>query len=505
MKYILFPGRHHIVTRFQVQHLQRLVAANPGAVVVWAVTSANHSGTQRNPIAGERRLGMIEAVAAHAQLASLVFLIPNRQPKVDFAHYVIQQIRTQTDGAVAMTPANTIVACSTRTVIVDYEALGFTIDPVELGAGTGGTSDPLRPWQVLDLALVHGFEAENVTKLVHPAALDYYDRYGLAEHIRRVHNDPLIDTDDGDITLTRDYETYRAAFESNAWRKVNEFAEFVRPGRIVDVGCATGQTIKLLSERPELFESDFYGVEVARPLYEICQQRATNGEFGDANVFFHHRNIMQTELFEPSSIDTVITMALTHEIESYMGRQALDDFCARVFTMLRPGGVWINYDVVGPAGGDTLVLARFNTADGADHGELPELNSRARFLRFARDFRHDEGDTMSFRVVTRDGQELFELRRADLYDFLAKKDYVTSWFSEMHERFCFFSPTQWREQLARHGLVCVTGTRGIRNPWLIENRFAPAASAFNEAPDGTLEPDEWSYTNVLLVAEKPIG
>ena len=52
-----------------------------------------------------------------------------------------------------------------------------------------------------------------------------------------------IDTDDGDITATRDYATYRAAFENNAWRKVSEFADAVRPGRIVDVGCATGQTI----------------------------------------------------------------------------------------------------------------------------------------------------------------------------------------------------------------------------------------------------------------------
>jgi len=347
---------------------------------------------------------------------------------------------------------------------------------------------------------------------IDPAALAYYRRYGLDQVIAQVYADPLIDSDDGDITVTRDYATYRAAFEDNAWRKVSEFAEVVRPGRIVDVGCATGQTIKLLSERPELFESDFYGVEVARPLYEICVQRAANGEFGDANVFFHQRNILQTQLFEPNSLDTVITMALTHEIESYLGREALLEFCEHVRTMLRPGGVWINYDVVGPDNGDGLVLARFATDDGLDSGpdsgpdsgSVRDLSTRARFERFVHDFRHTEGDGMTYRTISVAGEELCEMRRADLYDFLAKKDYVDSWLSEAHERFCFFSPAQWGALLESNGFVVTSDTRPIQNPWLLENRFSQGVEVFVAGVDGELVPDPWSWTNVLLVAQKPL-
>ncbi|WP_130874227.1 hypothetical protein [[Pseudopropionibacterium] massiliense] len=40
----------------------------------------------------------------------------------------------------------------------------------------------------------------------------------------------------------------------------------------------------------------------------------------------------------------------------------------------------------------------------------------------------------------------------------------------------------------------------MRNPWLVENRFTPATEVF--ATD--LVPDDWSWTNVLLVAEKPL-
>ncbi|MFT3887992.1 MAG: methyltransferase domain-containing protein [Arachnia sp.] len=501
MRYILFPGRHHLVTRFQVERLRALVDAHPGAEVVWAITSADHGGTQRNPIPGPRRLGLIEGVAAAEQLPSLTFLIANRRPKPDFAHYVVEEIRTQTGGRVAMTPANTIVACSTPAVIADYTELGFALDPVELG------TDEARPWDVVLAIIAAGPDWQDdawIRERLHPEARAHFERYGLADAIQQIYADPLVDTDDGDITATRDYATYRAAFEDNAWRKVSEFADAVRPGRIVDVGCATGQTIKLLSERPELFESDFYGVEVARPLYEICQQRKTNGEFGDANVFFHQRNIMLTRLFEPNSLDTVITMALTHEIESYLGRDALLEFCARVYTMLRPGGVWINYDVVGPAGRDEPVLARFATSDGAATGELRELSSRARFDRFAHDFRHEEGDGISFETVDVAGEEHVRVTRGDLYEFLAKKDYIDSWHSEAHEKFCFFTPDEWVALLEDNGFVATDKTRPIRNPWLIDNRFSPAAQVFTETADGLVD-DPWSWTNVLLVAEKPIG
>ena len=543
MRYILFPGRHHLVTRFQAAHLRALIDAHPGAEVVWAITSADHGGTQRNPIPGSRRLGLVEAVAAADRLPSLTFLIANRRPKPDFAHYVVEEIRTQTGGRVTMTRDNTVVACSTPAVIADYERLGFPIDPVELG------TDEARPWDVVEAVIASGpswADDEWVTTHLHPEARAHYLRYGLADAVQQIYADPLVDTDDGDITATRDYATYRAAFEDNAWRKVSEFADAVRPGRILDVGCATGQTIKLLSERPQLFESDFYGVEVARPLYEICQQRKTNGEFGDANVFFHQRNIMLTRLFEPNSLDTVITMALTHEIESYLGRDALLEFCARVHDMLRPGGVWINYDVVGPDGRDEPVLARFTTSDGAATGELRDLSSRARFDRFAQDFRRDEGDGISFAPVlepgasttstasrtllepgastkstapasrraepTRErsrrrvdviGDELIRLTRGDLYEFLAKKDYVDSWHSEAHERFCFFTPDEWVALLEDSGFVATDKTRPIRNPWLIDNRFSPAARVFTESGDGLVE-DPWSWTNVLLVAEKPL-
>ena len=46
-------------------------------------------------------------------------------------------------------------------------------------------------------------------------------------------------------------------------------------------------------------------------------------------------------------------------------------------------------------------------------------------------------------------------------------------------------------------------TRAIRNPWLIENRFSPAATVYVRDGEGSLVEDDWSWTNVLLGAQKP--
>lgn len=38
------------------------------AVVVWPITSASHSNTRRNPLAGSRRVGFVESVSTAAAL-----------------------------------------------------------------------------------------------------------------------------------------------------------------------------------------------------------------------------------------------------------------------------------------------------------------------------------------------------------------------------------------------------------------------------------------------------
>ncbi|MFZ1301314.1 MAG: class I SAM-dependent methyltransferase [Candidatus Microsaccharimonas sp.] len=520
-KYLLIPGRHHAITRFQVNNLKGLFDREDverSAEVIWAITSANHAGTQRNPISGSRRLGVIEAVSVAEDIPSQVYRIANMTQKPNFAHYLIESIRLDSKGRVTLTPENTLVVCSTKDVAAQYKELGFAIDSAEFDETFAKQLGP-RPWDVVEEIIRSGSQWRSsaiVQDELHPVCFEHFQHYGLGDDIVEIFQDPLIDSDDGDITTTRDYATYRKAFEDGAIRKVADFGQYVQPGRILDVGCATGETLKLLSKRPDLFESDFYGVEAARPLYQICQQRKDGAEFGDANVFFYQRNIMRSSLFPNDSLNTIITMALTHEIESYLGRDELYAFIKRMYDITAPGGVYINYDVVGPNDKDRIVYAALAWEDGENPDdvhpdipadELPEfiksLSTKARFRRFVKDFRAVEGDTITVNYETIDGNEYAVLRYADFCDFLAKKDYINSWTSEMHERFCFWEYSDWVQALEAVGFEVAEGSEPKQNSWLIENRFKPAAEVFTK--DGEqLVAVEQPITNVLLIARKPL-
>ena len=416
-----------------------------------------------------------------------------------------------------MEPSNTLIVCSTAEVAQQYKALGFAVDTAEFDETFTKQISP-RPWDVVEEIIKSGPQWRSsaiVQDQLNKTCFDYYERYGLGDDIVEIFQDPLIDSDDGDITTTRDYATYRQAFEDGAVRKVAEFADYVQPGRILDVGCATGETIKLLTQRPDLFESDFYGVEAARPLYQICEQRKNNGEFGNANTFFYQRNIMRSSLFPHNSLDTIITMALTHEIESYLGRDELRRFIKRMYDITAPGGVYINYDVVAPKNKDQQVYVKFNETDGENPKDVfPDidpktfteffktLSTKARFNRFVKDFRAVEGDQISVDYANVDGEEYAVLRYADLCDFLAKKDYVQSWHSEMHERFCFWEYSDWVSALEEVGFEIAKGSEAKQNSWLIENRFAPVAKVYSMI-NGSLVEHEQPVTNVLLIARKP--
>lgn len=520
-KYLIVPGRHHAITKFQIDHIKELLTredVDRDAQVVWAITSANHKGTQRNPIAGSRRVGLIEYISALERLPSQVYRITNMTEKPNFAHYLIEDVRVESRGRVRIEPANALIVCSTSAVAQQYKDLGFEIDSAELDQSFEHQLAP-RPWDVIEEIIKSGAEWRSsaiVQDQLHEGCYEYFQRYGLGDSIVEIFQDALIDSDDGDITTTRDYSVYRQAFEDGAIRKVADFAAFVQPGRILDVGCATGETIKLLSQKSNLFESDFYGVEAARPLYQICQQRQENGEFGNANVFFYQRNIMRSSLFPNDSLNTIITMALTHEVESYLGHDELKAFIKRMYDITVPGGVYINYDVVGPNDKDKIVYALLNDSDGENpenvHPDieldaLPEflknLSTKARFRRFIVDFRCVEGDTISAHYEQIDGKEYAVLRHADLCDFLAKKDYLQSWMSEMHERFCFWEYNDWVEAVKEVGFEVAPGSEAKQNSWLIENRFKPAAEVYTKESD-ILRPVEQPITNILLIARKPL-
>ncbi|GIH17972.1 class I SAM-dependent methyltransferase [Rugosimonospora africana] len=498
-RYILFPGRHHVLTLFQAEYLREL--AGDGVTVVWAVTSANHENTKRNPVPYDRREAAIERFSMLEGLRSLVVPVFDTAYTGRFAEVTVKNIAATL--GLSLTPANTVVACSTPEVADLYRQLGFTIAGVEASRARV----PPRPWDVL-LALAAG--DPGWTKLAHPATVDVFERYGLVAHIRTVVGDPVVG-DEGGLTTTRDYRSYAEAFEDSAARKWDAVRRYVRPGRIVDIGCGAGAVLALADREPALRESDLIGVEVARHLYEECVHRKAQGAFANPNVFFYQRNVLGGAVFPPRSVDTTLTFALTHEIWSYGSRlDSVRRFARAIYDHTVPGGVWLNSDVCGPEGKDATVTLRLSTMDGENPGKARDdletvsreevtryvagLSTRARFDQFVVDYRFP----VPFEAH---GDEVVRVRLADAMDFLTRKDYPDNWLSETHEQFCGLAYPDWVEVLTGVGFEVDPASHAWRNDWVVDNRIAPVASL--STLDG--RPLDWPVTHVLLVARRPVG
>lgn len=529
IEHLVIPGRHHVLTNFQHQYLLSLfdskivtdvrgnqLQLSESPNVIWAVTSANHSNTKRNPIPGNRREQAIEAFAATLPANGFSYPINDLGYTPRFADFVLKEIEVQSRGQFRLSPENTAIICSTPSVIAMYEKLGYKILPAELADIEKGTFSETTPWECVQAIITAGPSWQNdetYRTKVHVASRHILEKYRLGDLIVELHNDPLLG-DEGDITDTRDYETYRQAFEDGAKRKYEVIRPYVKNGRIVDIGCATGEIIKLMGEDTKLGEADLYGIEASQKLYKICEQRRQDGHFKNENTFFYQRNIMTDIIFPNNSVDTTTTFSLTHEIESYLGRDALYEFLKRLYDQTTPGGVFINSDVVGPDNKDQVVIMKLSDQDGHTESwqdiqdtpkvsteHLQNLSTLGRFRRFTQDFRTEYSQPIAFRQADELGTQYIELRLADASDFLSKKDYCDSWYSEMHETFCYWSFSDWQHAIESVGFSLHEASHAYQNDWIIENRYRPTSELYI-SKDGNLETINFPVTNMLLIAEK---
>ena len=202
-----------------------------------------------------------------------------------------------------------------------FENLGFKVLPMELANKETGELKARTPWEELmnivqlmnEEKIRH--EEDSVLEGVSKATRQLYQKYKLAENIQRTMNDNLLG-DEGDITETREYNSYVRAFDEGGERKHKLIEQDILAGKIVDIGCCTGAVIKEMTNNPKLVESDFYGIEVANTLYNECLKRKEEKYFNNDNVFFYKRNIAQAPIFEENSVQTFTTFSLTHEIQS---------------------------------------------------------------------------------------------------------------------------------------------------------------------------------------------
>ena len=449
----LLVGRFHAVTTAQEAWLKSLTTRGVDRVIC-VLTSANHSGTRRNPLDVEARKKLMSA-ALEGQPHDLVAIddIPNTDAWVE--HVVASVERA---GLAKPRPVDTQIYSSNREVAALFGAQGFKVVSEEV---KGLTPHELvqriadgREWQA---------EASDATR----------EAYGDAAFLKNIFHQRLLN-DDGELGHARDFHTYGTQMDASLKQKLDDLLRWVEPGCIVDKGCGTG---KLLVELSKVFPaSDFVGVELSREFLRLCDENT----YASEDVALVYGNIIEKNVPEASA-SSVIFSSVTHEIYSYSGysHAELERAMANAAWELQPGGRLLMRDGVSPPPA-TWRLRFLDT------------QTRDTFERFAKEFKKGQGITHE----RLSGGEV-RLSSHDANEFLCKKDYLKNWHIEVHEEYGALTLEGWRDLLMRVGLAPLHLHEYV-NGWIAQNRYAGKVELTDDA--GNVLP--WPPTNALVVGQR---
>ena len=538
MSFLLFPGRHLVNTRFQQSYLQSLLGCaisalndlskgsatpeDPITEIIFAITSSNQENSRYNPIPFHIRAIGVDRFARELQngrqFRYRIFGIPHYGHTKRFADFTIKEIADQSEQIIQLTPRNTIVLCSTPEVSRLYEEQGFSILPGEAGVNA------ICPIDVIRQLGAGNDRWENdpfINQHLSPSSASLFrDFPEVPARVRRMYCDPLT-TQDGSLTAKRNYNTYARGMNEIVRLKYKDIKSVIKPGRIVDEGCADGALLAEISQ--DFQDSDLFGVGLSAEFAARFQERQRTGDFSGTYVHFLLRNLLD-RIFQAESIDTTICNSTLHELWSYADqKKSVLNYLNEKHRQLREGGRLVIRDVVGPENGGNEIFLWCSSVDGADLDReqieshsgrssewLSGLSSRSRFFVFAKDFlpKRRPGNQVPYREAILNEKNGFIVSLTTAAEFLSKKDYTDNWSSEMNEEFCFWGFSHWKQAIAEVGFRVLenpnepqSGSRIYTNPWIVQHRYESHAALF-DAKSGECLP--YPPTNMVLVAEKII-
>ena len=169
--------------------------------LAFAATSCNRGNSRYNPPPFEIRAILVYEFARRLKadfgVDFHILGIPHYPSSARFAGLVLKEIAEETEGRLTLTPGNTVV---------------------------------------------------------------FRDFPDALAQIRRLFHDPLL-TEQGDLTETRNYSTYTRDMAGAIDLKYDEIRPFLRPGKIVDEGCADDALLQRVAH--DFPDSDLIGVDLS--------------------------------------------------------------------------------------------------------------------------------------------------------------------------------------------------------------------------------------------------
>lgn len=455
----LLLGRFHAITKAQGEWLASLAGA-PIDRIVCVVTSANQSGTRRNPLDLEaRRALLLPALERAARPVDLVPVDDVPEPAAWVPH-VLDAIARQTGRA--LTPQSARVYSANHDVDALFQERGFEV--------VSQAVEGLTPHELVQRMV----DGRDWLANASPETAAVYQRPGVIDRLRAMFRQKLLN-DDGELGHLRDFQSYGAQMDASLRQKLDDLVRWVKPGNIVDKGCGTG---KLMVELSRLFpDSRLVGVDLSREFLRVCDENT----YATDDVALVFGNVIDV-CVPPGAASTVIFSSVMHEVHSYNDYRVteIDRALANAFTELAGGGHVLVRDGVSPEPATWRL-------------ELLDEQTRATFARFSKEFRKGQGVRF-----TRLSDSVVELSSHDANEFLCKKDYLKNWHIEVNEEFGPLTLAQWQLALERAGFEPMH-LEETRNPWIVKHRYEGTVRVFDTA--GVALP--WPATNCVVAGRKP--
>jgi SAM-dependent methyltransferase len=201
--------------------------------------------------------------------------------------------------------------------------------------------------------------------------------------------------------------------------------EYVRPGRIVEVGPGGGVVLDLLEERFAT-SGEVIGIDTSRMVIEALERRrqaeGRRWRLIEADAFELPKHVGE------SSVDSVVFCSVLHEIYSY-GRfhlEAVRDLLRAAYRSLVPGGRIVIRDGVMPPAGDRIL--HFVAPDARGFFELFAKQFEGRTVRFEpgpspAEVALSSADAMEFLYKYTWGPESFPYEIREQYGVLPYEEY----------------------------------------------------------------------------------
>jgi SAM-dependent methyltransferase len=267
-------------------------------------------------------------------------------------------------------------------------------------------------------------------------------------------------------------EVYLQGCEKSVQEKA-KFLPFVKPGKIIELGCGNGVVLDLLSRA--FPTSEIEGFEISKEIAKIAKKRKYPNN--NVNVFVGDAT---KKLKKDESCDTVIFCSVLHEIYSYSGLKSLMKALVFAHKMLKKGGRIVIRDGVKP--GKEVVYIGFKNR-----------KTKEKFFRFAKDFRPYR---IKFRKL-KDGK--VELSKQDCMEFLTKYFYDINWKVETGEQFGIFTLNEYKNVLKKVGFKIVYSEKYLL-PFL-KNKYKKDVKIFKKIRNKFVQ-TSYPDSTMILVGEK---